>query len=1111
MKATPSSSPPPNPEPTPTPVPEPTPSPEPAKTPESPVLTWPAWHAGADWASALLVLVGGFLAASFVARNSDVWLHLAAGRGLVTGTYSLGTDPFAYTTAGRPWVDANWLYELGAYLLYTANPTGGALIAVKAAAFAGAFGLLFLIRRAGQAVLPWVVFVGLGVMATAPAATLRPVVASMLFLSSTLVILFATAWEPGKWKRPAMLAGLFAVWANVDAWCILGPLTVGLTLLGEVIQRNILAASDEPDDGAMFTVPAIADLKRTFFLGLATCLLNPTFLIGLTKSPTDAVSQLVPAELGFTLPRTELSHDRDLFTTAMSPLSTVYLENAGLGYNLNGLAAVLILVGGGTAIGAGYARVRASHVVLWAGFVLLALWHYRLIPYFAIVAVPLAASHLNAVSSRVRLTSATDTRSRIIVTASGIARIVTVTAAFLMVAVAYPGWLHSQKTGDPSLVNRVEWAVEADAGLVRAAKILEQWRADGKLPETDHGLNLNVDFGNVCAWFAPREKVFVDSRYGLHRDVLPDLLRVRQSLFGTRYGNELRPPDAEDANALDEVTAARKFAYVTVTAGQSSNRQVESFVVFRILADPKTELWHLDGRSAFIGLVPGAVSEKLAFNPICLAFGPGLTPLPDGPAVPVLNEKRELFDEYAYRPKVLPPDADDAIILAQYADIAQQRIVQLRPNARAAVAGVPVVLTMKSSAEPPPTTDEMIALSMLILRDGRRAVAEAPDRPEGYLALATAYRYPSLPVCDERERTRQKITAMARFLARLPGPDAEVVWRKFYIQEGLRLIEQYLLTNQIDLALGVAKRLPAYVQGLGLADLRQCFQETVRFYADETQFSQMIPFGIRKELGSLFNQPKPDDKPEKLLADAYAIFDKIGKAIETNVARRNDDYEQQAPRANSSQRFVMALERGLPGKAIELYSAISEKDREANPQILRMIELYVNVLVQAGRIEDAAEFVDALAKELGEKSNPDARMLLRGLQFEQARIRGSYRQAAELWVELRGTGLPKLPASQLIDAVDAPQKSLASGALGGFMAMEMFGSSAIGPLQQLNAESNVDFVAGILALTDGNVNSAKKSFEAALRPQGVPLGAIGQPLKAAEIERYLRLIREAAK
>src|SRR5436190_11080578 len=49
------------------------------------------------------VLVGGvlllaFFLASFAATNSDLWMHLAAGRLIARGQFPFGSDPFAYTT-----------------------------------------------------------------------------------------------------------------------------------------------------------------------------------------------------------------------------------------------------------------------------------------------------------------------------------------------------------------------------------------------------------------------------------------------------------------------------------------------------------------------------------------------------------------------------------------------------------------------------------------------------------------------------------------------------------------------------------------------------------------------------------------------------------------------------------------------------------------------------------------------------------------------------------------------------------------------------------------------------------------------------------------------------
>src|SRR5712671_5014163 len=58
----------------------------------------------------ITVLLLAFFLGSFVARNSDLWLHLAAGRSIVQGSYHVGADPFSSTKAGTYWVNHNWLY-----------------------------------------------------------------------------------------------------------------------------------------------------------------------------------------------------------------------------------------------------------------------------------------------------------------------------------------------------------------------------------------------------------------------------------------------------------------------------------------------------------------------------------------------------------------------------------------------------------------------------------------------------------------------------------------------------------------------------------------------------------------------------------------------------------------------------------------------------------------------------------------------------------------------------------------------------------------------------------------------------------------------------------------
>src|SRR3954447_23702889 len=83
----------------------------------------------------VLVVAFAFLAASFPARNSDFWRHLAAGRLIARGEYTFGGDPFAYTTAGVYCANHAWLFDLALYLGLL-SVGGAGLVALKALAVA---------------------------------------------------------------------------------------------------------------------------------------------------------------------------------------------------------------------------------------------------------------------------------------------------------------------------------------------------------------------------------------------------------------------------------------------------------------------------------------------------------------------------------------------------------------------------------------------------------------------------------------------------------------------------------------------------------------------------------------------------------------------------------------------------------------------------------------------------------------------------------------------------------------------------------------------------------------------------------------------------------------
>src|SRR5947208_4628270 len=109
-----------------------------------------------------IVLLLTFFLASFAARNSDLWLHVATGRAIAQHHGFLDKDPFTFTAEG-PWVNHSWLWDLGVYGLFKLtggtdldNPdlslTGPVLTVAKAVLMVILAWVLMSIRRPGQRV-----------------------------------------------------------------------------------------------------------------------------------------------------------------------------------------------------------------------------------------------------------------------------------------------------------------------------------------------------------------------------------------------------------------------------------------------------------------------------------------------------------------------------------------------------------------------------------------------------------------------------------------------------------------------------------------------------------------------------------------------------------------------------------------------------------------------------------------------------------------------------------------------------------------------------------------------------------------------------------------------
>ncbi len=351
---------------------------------------------------------------------------------------------------------------------------------------------------------------------------LQPLVVSLLFLAITLWLLpwreSATAAD----KRVWLLAPLFAVWANCDAWFLLGPLTVALFWLGESVRAKLTSV---PDDR-----PRRLRLLWVLFAGVAACLVNP-YHVRIFELPAELSPSVLGAGLEgdvrfqhyFASPwgATALVHD------------TAWLVPAGAAYYMLVAAGVASFV-------ANRARLPLGRALVWGVFALLGAWQARLIPFFAVVAAPLtvlnlqefAADYLGKSAERLRQWDHLRT----------VGRWLSVLAGGALAVAAGTGFLQNP----PKTARGVGWDVVSDPTLQRTAETLDGWHSQGTLRDTDRVFSTDPELTDYCAWFAPGVKGLLDHRFERSPTAAADYLRTCHSVVpalgvGEVGGDDWRP------------------------------------------------------------------------------------------------------------------------------------------------------------------------------------------------------------------------------------------------------------------------------------------------------------------------------------------------------------------------------------------------------------------------------------------------------------------------------------------------------------------------------------------------------------------------------------------
>jgi hypothetical protein len=166
--------------------------------------------------------------------DPDFWWHLRTGELIVQSQSIPHADPFSFTVAGKSWIAHEWLSEVLIYLIYHLGGKGLLLLSF-ASLISGTFFLTY--RRCPPGSRPYLAGFALllGALATAPTWGVRPQMIS-LFLTALFLFLLDRYRQTGSRKFILPLPVLMLVWANLHAEFILGPVVLGVYILGELVE-----------------------------------------------------------------------------------------------------------------------------------------------------------------------------------------------------------------------------------------------------------------------------------------------------------------------------------------------------------------------------------------------------------------------------------------------------------------------------------------------------------------------------------------------------------------------------------------------------------------------------------------------------------------------------------------------------------------------------------------------------------------------------------------------------------------------------------------------------------------------------------------------------------
>ncbi len=430
----------------------------------------------------VLAVAFPFLLALEKISEPDTFWHLKTGEWIIAHDAVPHTDPFSATVNGKEWLDWEWLFQVGIYVLYSWGGFNALVVGKAFVVFLAGLVVFRTCQRNGAGVSLAAFATVAAFVASRARLEVRPDVVMLLFAAVTIALLEAA--RRGKLSALLWVPVVELLWVNSHGSFVLG---VGLMAMYGLVQ-GIEFARRKEWRGLGLIVGALA-------LSCAACLVNP-FGISLVQHAIEQTRSASPSgTIGEWQPTWEL-----LLTEPNWALRVFWWM-----FWLNPAVLVAVLA----------IQRRAfpwAHALVVAAMSVLALHANRFTALYAVVTAPILAHGLAVLREKFAGKKRSDWGEA----TAGLAA--AITAAFLIFVVITNRWAIAES-------RPAQFGVGVDESIVptRALSVMM------KLPA---GLNLFNTFlsGGPLIWTGyPQWRPFCDGRANLYGREFVD--RYRRAMF----------------------------------------------------------------------------------------------------------------------------------------------------------------------------------------------------------------------------------------------------------------------------------------------------------------------------------------------------------------------------------------------------------------------------------------------------------------------------------------------------------------------------------------------------------------------------------------------------